>query len=243
MIGTTSASTARSRVRLGTNTQTIFTQGTIQNDALNLVAGGVRAHTGGSGNTGFVSLLREGGVYETVENNSTANTYFPRGIETDISIAANAGANDNPFHGDIIGIWAFDRDLNEEELRVFFANPWQVFAPQRYFVPLTVGEAVVLEEPAATNALGTPQIAELIASGQVVSILKASGAVVLAPLTSAGAAALVSGVLAATGSPTFDELLSSGAAQRTSVNITDVNTTESWTDGSSSIPISGSGFS
>jgi hypothetical protein len=244
MIGiATGGNDARTRIRIGTNTSTVLRSSVIQDNALNLIAGTVSPANASQVNV-RVHHIGENGVYSFANHFTGAITgeYNPR-TTTTVAIGANAGADDNAFEGDIIGIWAFDRALEKDEFLEFFANPWQVFAPQRYFVPLTVGEAVVLEEPAATNALGTPQIAELIASGQVVSILKASGAVVLAPLTSAGAAALVSGVLAATGSPTFDELLSSGAAQRTSVNITDVNTTESWTDGSSSIPISGSGFS
>lgn len=168
-----SGNNARCRIRLGSSTHTVIPTGGIQDDALNLIAGGVYSDTGTSGQRrGWCALLREDGIFSDTEESNTNNTYNPR-TTTDMALGGSAGADDNAFNGDIIGVWLFDtsfygqRDL-ADVLTDFMANPWQVFAPQQ--VPVYFG------------------------------------------------------------GPT------------SSVNITDVNTTESWTDGDAGLVITGTGF-
>jgi hypothetical protein len=53
------------------------------------------------------------------------------------------------FEGDIdvafVGVWR--RMLSEAEIMSHAANPWQVFAPQRFFVPMVEGETIRSEAP------------------------------------------------------------------------------------------------
>ncbi len=114
----------------------------------------------------------------------------------------------------------------------------------------------------ALTASGTPSLVELTASGQVVLTYDVSGSPVLTAITASGAAALgallasgspaapvfvASGAAAlqallASGVPNIEALIAAGNAFRTSVGITDVNTTESWTDGDTGLVITGTGF-
>lgn len=155
MIGIVDAGNyARCRVRStegGGTTISIFTSTTtIQDDALNLIAGGLYQLTNTSNTWGWCAHLREDGAYD--DNSETTNgtyEYAPR-TTTGIAIGANYGAADNEYHGDIIGIWAFDISLKgqsdsdtKQRLMEFFKNPWQVFAPKTILVPVPLEEAVL----------------------------------------------------------------------------------------------------
>ena len=146
---------ARTRIRIGSSTFTAITSGAvIEDDALNLIAGSAGLDSGGDTEV-RVAHLSEAGIY-TLDQTDTFGTddYNPR-TTTSTNIGGSAGALDNAYIGDIIGIWAFDTQMDSEvQLRAFFANPWQVFAPQRIVIPM-IGDVVIAEEGQETTVIIT----------------------------------------------------------------------------------------
>lgn len=146
MIGLAAAGVnARCRVRIGSATRTIIPNAVeVQNNALNLIAGGVFRDAGAPSNsTGWCAILREDGGYDDTSTGAVVGAYNPRTTAAmAIGATANTVSNQNAFEGDIIGVWAFDTafygvgETKKTLLKEFFLNPWQVFAPQKIFVPI-----------------------------------------------------------------------------------------------------------
>lgn len=168
---------ARTRIRVGGSTATAITTGNvIQNDALNLVAGTVEIL---SGNDVYIKAhhLGENGTYSKSVAQTKTGSYDPR-TTTNMALGGSAATSlENAFNGEILGVWAFDGAFDEADCRALMANPWQVFKPQRFLIPMTDTVVEIAEEGPATT-----------------------------------------------------------------VFITDVNGTESWTDGDTGLVITGSGF-
>jgi len=135
MIGQQGGVNARCRIRLSTQVHTMITSGTaIQNDALNLICGGVAP--AGTASEPFVALVREDGGTNWDGDTGETTGYAPRSASS-MAIGGSAEVIGNAFNGDIIGIWFFDISLfnqgdpNFNLLKLFFEDPWQIFPPQR----------------------------------------------------------------------------------------------------------------
>ena len=89
------------------------------------------------------------------------------------------------------------------------------------------------------SASGTPTIEAITSTGSATIRHEASGSPTIENITSTGSAKFE---FTASGSPSIANLTSAGNATRTSVKVTDVNTTESWNDGDTGIVITGTGF-
>lgn len=129
MIGISNAgNSARTRIRMNGSTVTVQgAGGQIQDDALNLFAGGI------SGTTVTLRHIKENGV-EQETTGSGSGSYDPR-TTTDIAIGANAIVADNALEGEIIVIAAFAHNLEFPALRSFFYNPWQIFQLETQLIP------------------------------------------------------------------------------------------------------------
>ena len=205
MIGlvTTNNTVPRARIRIGSSTQTLFAADTAANDVGTnqwlLIALTCEADGNGAGNS-WVTMtgLHQDGRIST-DAASKAGVYNPRNVTAE-ALWANAAADDNPFHGGILGVWFFNGVVfSTSQLKEFWRNPWQVFGSQRIILPLAKYDPF-------------PIVAE-------------------------------SGVtLTSNGTPDLTTLTASGSALRRTVKVTDVNTTETWTDGDTGLPITGTGF-
>lgn len=139
MIGMTAAGLSRSRIRINGTTYSL-TSGSVQIGALNLIAG----HVFQNGTNDFrtaTSVIREDGTRSRAISPTTETTgYDPReGGTQNYGFGGNVtDSGDNPFGGELIGVWAFDEDMDLDRLQEFFKNPWQVFEPQVIHAP--VGE-------------------------------------------------------------------------------------------------------
>lgn len=125
---------ARVRVRTNGATTTVVTTGSAMTpDALCLIAAGIRIDESAS-TFAWLRHVNEDGIVSANTGVVNAAGYDPR-TTTAMVIGSTAGALDNGYDGDIIGIWAFDRNLdNSTFLRKFFANPWQVFKPRTIYL-------------------------------------------------------------------------------------------------------------
>jgi len=138
MIGeVSSGNEVRTRIRIGSSTQTVVTTGgTIQDDAVQLIAGTVEP---ASATNSIVRAHHLGldGTYTTAASSSVTGSYNPR-TTTDMAIGATAGSSFNAFEGEVIGVYAFNIDLHEQHFREILDNPWQVFAPRTQIIPIDV---------------------------------------------------------------------------------------------------------
>lgn len=136
--------TPRTRVRTGGSTATVFVDGAIAtnvvDDGWHLIA--MSARQGGSTLTITIHGLYPDGRY--VSNFAPiSGNYTPRTTTTE-AMWATAGLEQNYSEMGILGVWFFeDLLVDEGMLREFWKNPWQVFAPQRFFVPMDQGTAIV----------------------------------------------------------------------------------------------------
>lgn len=92
------------------------------------------------------------------------------------------------------------------------------------------------------DASGSPSTPAVTGAGVATVRRVASGTPSTPAVTAAGTATVSGANVTASGSPSTPAATASGQASRTSVKITDVNTDESWTDGETGLPITGSGF-
>lgn len=165
MVG--SGDEARTRIRIGSNTVTVATSSTpaIRDDTLALIAGVVQ-RTSATQVRVKVHYLTVDGYYTSITSIAITGEYNPR-TSTDIAIGANAGVDDNTYAGEIIGVWAFDGALQEGDLRTFMANPWQVFKPQRFVIPMTAAAVVEIvgEGPETTVFITDVNTNEIWADG------------------------------------------------------------------------------
>jgi hypothetical protein len=237
----------RTRIRGATGTRTAMAPSVsgwdVTDDGWHLVAG-----TMTEGGVGVAVDVRVKAVYPDGRAGdwggvSISGPYTPRTTTTE-GLFGTAGTSQatNLLAGSILCVYFFEGiELSLDDLRSLYRNPFQVFRQQRLLVPLT---APTPEEPAAadTIASGTPSLDELTSVGVASQILKPSGTPSLDQLTASGTASATSAVLTASGTPDLTQLTASGTAARFTVQITDVNTTETWDDGDTGIPITGTGF-
>lgn len=124
----------RARVRVGTSTRTVITSGfNIQQDAWNAIAVTVGQSASGVA-LSKVHGLREDGLYN-FNTDSVAGSYAPR-TTTDLALFATAADGSNQFEGDILYIAMFDGAFQEGDIRRLFDDPWQIFAPKQFYVPM-----------------------------------------------------------------------------------------------------------
>jgi hypothetical protein len=174
-----SGNEGRCRVRVGGNVITVLSGTAIQDNSINMTAAVLEPNAiAGRTDVKCRHLREDGGYFESQVDNNLGE-YDPRtGMRMGIGGTQQTNTG-NHFSGEVLGVWFFDDSLRETHLRQFFANPWQVFAPQRIVTPVSGGRRVI-------------------------------------------------------------EVQDEGPA--TSVLITDVNGTESWTDGNTGLIITGTGF-
>lgn len=134
---------ARTRFRLNiTTTTTRIDSGTVQSDALNMIAGYVTTDLATGDAVPGVVHFREDGVINTGTGTSDTSGYNPKNT-TEMGWGGVVGAGDNAMKGDVIVLFAFDFDLNASAdlglLRQLWENPWQVFAPEST-APMLIGE-------------------------------------------------------------------------------------------------------
>jgi len=205
MIGIASTGTAaRSRIRVNGTTQTVLA-GNPQDDAINLMACGVRPHSPTQSKS-WCRLLTEDGAHSSAEGSATTGSYDPR-TSTDMAIGGTAGSGsaDNAFNGDVIGIWFLDGDFSEDDAYQFMRNPWQVFEPQRISIyPPGGGGGGPIE------ASGAAMLEPLEAAGTAKVRKPASGAADVPILTAAGLAKVGR---SGSGAATLEQLIPSGTAK------------------------------
>lgn len=149
--------TPRTRVRTGGSTTTVFVSGAVSTDVVDdgwhLIA--MSASQNGGTITITVQGLYPDGRY--VSNFAPiSGSYTPRTTTTE-AMWATAGLEQNYSEMGILGVWFFEDLLVDEGLlREFWKNPWQVFAPQRFFVPMDQGTAIVtIDEEGGTTVIIT----------------------------------------------------------------------------------------
>ena len=124
----------RTRIRIGTVTQTTALDdnpaNNIESDGWHLIASVVKKND--TSTDVEVHGVYPDGRYVT-DSNNRAGQYNPR-TSTSESIYASSGVDQNSFSGSIMVVYFFRGvRLSEEDFRSLYQNPWQVFAPKRYF--------------------------------------------------------------------------------------------------------------
>ena len=162
--------TPRTRVRIGTTTQTVFLSGSVATDVVDdgwhLVAATVKDNGGGTSNVTVHGLYPDG-RYTTNTANPTG-TYNPRTTTTEGMFATvGSGGPQNISSMGILGVWFFEGAVfNEGMLREFWKNPWQTFAPQQFYLPMTQEVVTITQEPVGPiTATGGPVITKPTATG------------------------------------------------------------------------------
>lgn len=127
MMGGLSGGSPRTRIRIGGATKSVVNTLNVQNDALNLIAGGVVEINTTEVKT-FISHIREDGQSEwDVSTTAETGGYSPRNTTT-MGVFSNAGGVDNFYIGEIIAIFFFDAAIFEPaHLLPLMYDPWQVF--------------------------------------------------------------------------------------------------------------------
>ncbi len=272
---------ARMRVRMGTITETILTDvDCINSNEIQMIAGRVTAQ-GATTYRGEVLHIAEDGTRTEKLGSTTASTYNPR-TGLDIAIGANAGTNDNAFHGEILIIAAWDYALSNDELHQWFYSPFEIYQPREIVLPTDVtGEAggdtevnantatlTLTEYPASiandinvaatTAGLTLNELAATIAVDIDVQAT-AAGLTLTEYAASIGIDRNIAATLATLNLQTYAAEVALGfnieaalalltletkvaVINSTNVIITDVNTTESWEDGTNGLVATGSGF-
>ena len=130
MVGSNSSNTVRTRIRTGSTTKTILA-GQVQSDAWNLVSGFVFESTPGNYAVNCRSIREDGTAGVGTPSATETSGYSPT-TGRDQTLWANA-VGGNPFEGEILCVYFFrDNAFNDLALlRDLFADPWQVFQPDR----------------------------------------------------------------------------------------------------------------
>ncbi len=156
MVGISDIGTeVRTRIRIGSSTQTVASTGDqLDDDTLAIWAGIVKPASATQVEV-IIRYLSVAGTDSRTSSGSVTGSYNPR-TTTDIALGGNAGVNDNAYHGEILGCFAFDTGAvfdNREILKAFLDNPWQVFQPITQIIPVA-GIVVVGDGPIITSVDG-----------------------------------------------------------------------------------------
>lgn len=155
MIGFVRASgeiTPRTRIRIGSSTQTAFLPGASGHDVIDdgwhLVAGSLRRPNTTQSQIAVQAIYPDGSYHVQAETPVTG-AYSPR-TTTNEGLFGNAVSPiTNLFSGSILCVLFFEGvELSESDLRELYRNPFQVFRPQRLLVPLTAAAPEEPEQPA-----------------------------------------------------------------------------------------------
>lgn len=191
----------------------------------NVLSNGTWGHVCGSFNTANRRISVNGSAFAA---NTTSYT-LPAGL-TDEEIAAVVTTN-NEFAGLLAEIAVWDVELTQAECDMLAAGYSALFVRPQSLVSYRpfIRDTSDRIRGNTMTAGGSPTVA-----AHPPIIYPSSPALVMAPAVSA---------LTASGTPSADLILASGTAGiASSVVITDVNTTESWTDGDTGLIITGTGF-
>jgi len=149
------------RVRLDA-TRTVVPDDQLQfavvNDGWHLISGTCRYNSVTDTSLLDMGVVYPDGRYKNIPSGlgNLAGSYNPRSTTSE-AMWATAEVNDNTFEGSILAVYFFrGAILDEKELRDLYANPWQVFAPQRILMPMTAAAPVVEEEAGEANTAQLP---------------------------------------------------------------------------------------